>query len=275
MSTAAWYYAKDGTRLGPITDTALGDLVRQGTIGPTTLVWRAGMADWQPWAQVAVASVMVSPGANACIECGRAFAPDDLVELMGARVCAACKPVRIQRIREGLALEGAQTAYADGKDVVVTRNGVLPGRCVCCNAPATTRLRRQFQWYPPWVNLLIIFPGLLIAVILMLVLRRKMPMEVPLCDEHRRRRTRRLIECGVWGVGSLALLAVSIPGTSGTTTVVFVLGSIISALGALVAGSYAAAVLRPRRITDDAGRFRGAAPDFLASLPTWPGQLKV
>lgn len=275
MSTAAWYYAKDGARLGPVTDAALGDLVRQGTIGPTTLVWRAGMTDWQPWAQVAVASVAVTPGANACIECGQAFAPDDLVELMGARVCAACKPVRIQRIREGLAVEGAQTAYAAGKDVVVTRNGVLPGRCVCCNAPATTRLRRQFQWYPPWVNLLILFPGLLIAVILMLVLRKKMPLEVPLCDEHRRRRRQRLLACIAWGLGSLVLLGVSILATSGTTTWVLALGSIISALGSLVAGGYAAAILRPRRITDDAGRFRGAAPDFRASLPAWPGQLRV
>lgn len=281
MSTAGWYYAKDSQRLGPVTDLDLEALVRQGVVGPGTLVWRAGMGEWQPWERISAmrGDTWNSPGSadstHACIECGRNFAPDDLVELMGAPVCGGCKPVRLQRIREGLAVEGAHEAFADDRDVVVLKDGVLPSRCVCCNAPATTRMRREFHWYPPWVTVLVIFPGILIALIVMLALRKRMRMEVPLCDEHRRRRSQRILSCVVWGVGSLLLLGVSIPTTTGTTMWVLIVGFILSALAALTVGSQMASMLIPRRITQEAGRFKGASPDFLASLPRWPGRLKV
>ena len=42
-----WYYASQGKQAGPVDDTALDHLIRQGTIQPSTLVWREGMAQWQ------------------------------------------------------------------------------------------------------------------------------------------------------------------------------------------------------------------------------------
>src|SRR5215203_565806 len=46
-----WYYALGNERQGPIDDAALDRLIAAGTVTPETLVWRAGMADWQPLAQ--------------------------------------------------------------------------------------------------------------------------------------------------------------------------------------------------------------------------------
>jgi hypothetical protein len=46
-----WYYALGNERQGPIDDAALDRLIAAGTVTPDTLVWRAGMADWQPLAQ--------------------------------------------------------------------------------------------------------------------------------------------------------------------------------------------------------------------------------
>lgn len=48
---AKWYYLKGEERLGPYEQSAFDELVRQGTIAPETLVWRDGMADWQPYGQ--------------------------------------------------------------------------------------------------------------------------------------------------------------------------------------------------------------------------------
>jgi hypothetical protein len=46
-----WYYALGNERQGPIDDAALDRLVATGVVTPDTLVWKAGMADWQPLSQ--------------------------------------------------------------------------------------------------------------------------------------------------------------------------------------------------------------------------------
>jgi hypothetical protein len=46
-----WYYALGNERQGPIDDAALDRLIASGVVTPDTLVWKAGMADWQPLGQ--------------------------------------------------------------------------------------------------------------------------------------------------------------------------------------------------------------------------------
>ena len=46
-----WYYAEGGKQIGPVDESALDDLVRQGVVRDDTLVWREGMAAWQPHAE--------------------------------------------------------------------------------------------------------------------------------------------------------------------------------------------------------------------------------
>ena len=46
-----WYYAIGNERQGPVDDAELDRLIATRTVTPETLVWRAGMADWQPLAQ--------------------------------------------------------------------------------------------------------------------------------------------------------------------------------------------------------------------------------
>lgn len=47
MSETSWYYARDNKEQGPVGEAQLVALVSEGVIGPTTLVWTDGMADWQ------------------------------------------------------------------------------------------------------------------------------------------------------------------------------------------------------------------------------------
>lgn len=47
-----WYYATDGVQAGPVTFAELSDAVRAGRIKQKDLVWREGMADWQPASSV-------------------------------------------------------------------------------------------------------------------------------------------------------------------------------------------------------------------------------
>ncbi|MDQ1472633.1 MAG: hypothetical protein QOJ99_4113 [Bryobacterales bacterium] len=47
-----WYYAFEGQQRGPVSETELTRLAGQGVIAPATLVWHAGLPDWQPWSSL-------------------------------------------------------------------------------------------------------------------------------------------------------------------------------------------------------------------------------
>ncbi|HLH55185.1 MAG TPA: RDD family protein [Verrucomicrobiae bacterium] len=111
-----WYYAEAGQQNGPVDDAQLDQLVQSGRIKPETLVWKEGMANWQPYGQVqgsqggtATATV---PGQAVCAECGRLFNLEDTIAYGNARVCAGCKPAFIQKLSEGARLNTGDMEYA-------------------------------------------------------------------------------------------------------------------------------------------------------------------
>ena len=118
----SWFYARGEERVGPVEDAAFGELVRSGTVTPETLVWKEGMADWQPWGAVsggapapsaspAVAAPAsmdaVGAGMQPCVECGQAFPANDMVAYESSFVCANCKDIFFQRVREGGGVPGS------------------------------------------------------------------------------------------------------------------------------------------------------------------------
>jgi len=101
-----WYYAEGGRQVGPVEESVLDDLVRQGTVRDDTLVWREGMASWQKHAAARggsstgsgappppPASVFAPAPASAgdtryCSECGRPFPASQLTSYGDVSVCA-------------------------------------------------------------------------------------------------------------------------------------------------------------------------------------------
>lgn len=47
-----WYYSKNGTQLGPVEQSELIAKLTSGEVAPSDLVWREGMVDWLPSAQI-------------------------------------------------------------------------------------------------------------------------------------------------------------------------------------------------------------------------------
>jgi uncharacterized RDD family membrane protein YckC len=104
----SWYYADAGRQIGPVDEPALDDLVRAGVVRDDTLVWREGMANWQPHGAARgpkppapMPAIPIGPDSSFCSECGRPFPAAQLVALGNANVCAQCKPIYLQRVREG------------------------------------------------------------------------------------------------------------------------------------------------------------------------------
>jgi uncharacterized RDD family membrane protein YckC len=107
-----WFYGDAGKQIGPIDDASFEGLVTAGIIRDETLVWRSGMANWQPYETVRPLEQRAPVGGAAgdtrfCSECGRPYPPDELVAFGSSLVCAACKPLFTQKLREGVRPAGA------------------------------------------------------------------------------------------------------------------------------------------------------------------------
>lgn len=114
-----WYYAAGGQQQGPVDEAQLDALLQSGQITQESLVWREGMANWQPLRQarpspgsppvVNAPPAIGEPAPSAaggigdvvCAECGKLFTRENTIQYGTAWVCAACKPIFLQKLREG------------------------------------------------------------------------------------------------------------------------------------------------------------------------------
>jgi uncharacterized RDD family membrane protein YckC len=110
------YYADGDQQLGPIGKVELQTLIRAKKVNTKTLVWQDGMESWQELG-VFVRSrknksthpnqALVSVKQSVCSECGQVFAEEEMIRFNDVRVCAGCKPVFVQKIKEGVSVAGA------------------------------------------------------------------------------------------------------------------------------------------------------------------------
>ncbi len=114
-----WYYAENNQQKGPFSEVEMAGFVTAGAVTDQTLVWHEGLTQWLPYREVMAAAVpsptappaavaaptVAAPqaGEAVCAECGRIFPLDQTVPLGAVRVCSGCKPIFIQKLREGVA----------------------------------------------------------------------------------------------------------------------------------------------------------------------------
>jgi len=150
-----WYYAAGGQQQGPVDDNQLDALVSSGQVNAETLVWHEGMPNWQPLRQARpsaasaglppqIGAVPPAAGASAtsgdvvCSECGKTFTRDNAIQYGTTWVCATCKPVFLQKLREGArvggALQSGSGIYIDPDallaQVTAREYSVDIGRCI-------------------------------------------------------------------------------------------------------------------------------------------------
>jgi uncharacterized RDD family membrane protein YckC len=110
------YYAVGNRQVGPIGKAELENLIKSKKINSQTLVWQAGMHEWEELGHFVRSktrdgsrSVQPAPPVrqSVCSECGQAFPEDDMIRFQDAWVCATCKPVFVQKIKEGVSVAGA------------------------------------------------------------------------------------------------------------------------------------------------------------------------
>jgi GYF domain 2 len=275
MRRMSWYYERGGESIGPVTEAVFGGLLADGSIGPATLVWREGMANWQPHGQmqpspggIAPPAIPLDAGAPtaSCQVCGGVFPADQVVNIAGATVCAACKPIRLQMLHEGSSVL-AGGLWRKGKTLVAAKDAQFPDRCIHCGGTTDLRrLKKRLYWHHPAVYLTIL-AGLLIYVIVALVVRKRADIEISICAADRKRRMIKIALAWLLFIGFLAsfpvLGAYRAPEWMWFLPPLLLIASVVLALLARLV--YAA------KIDEKQVWLRGICAGYLADLPEWTG----
>ncbi len=184
----------------------------------------------------------------ACVECGRYFPANDLVYLNNSPVCAACKPVYLQRLTEGAALPGGGL-WRQSNRVVMARGSEFPDRCIKCNAAANGFRLKGSTLYVTGIA-----PSRIVWY-------------VGLCDHHRKRL--RLGWIIFWsGLGASLLF---LGGAAAFDSSWCGLLALFSLFGFGLTGAVMASTLRVAKVTREHLWLLGCKRAFLESLPDWPG----
>jgi hypothetical protein len=266
-----WYYSTEGQQHGPVDETTFDSLIADGVVTTDTFVWQNGMPDWIPLAQarpVETKAILVENAiSSTCTICGKKVGAENLIELLGNRVCADCKPIAVQSLREGASLPAKNhTAWREGKKVVAHSQTALPPRCYKCNQDVTTApLTRKLLWHPIGYYLFIFF-NVIVYVIVAMIVRKKATLDIYLCDRHIRCRKNFII--GGWCGAVLGIFAIF-------GGIIFNLGwllalGVVVIVAAAVTGIAGARLASPTRIKGDKIWLSGSGKEFLASLPPLP-----
>jgi hypothetical protein len=105
-----WYYADGNQKKGPFSESEFKELLKKRVINLDTLVWREGLDGWVPLSRFVKKNKPAEVRAEEplrmekmqCSECGSFFPRDQLVPIENKLVCASCKPIVIQKLKEGV-----------------------------------------------------------------------------------------------------------------------------------------------------------------------------
>ena len=119
----AWYYKEGNQEIGPVSKADLQGLIKSKRVKADTLVRSSQMDDWRPLSEMvrrkterqAGPTPPAPPGSPApdgpsvpmpstavCSQCGRSFPEDQVIKYDNQVICAACKPMFVQKLREGV-----------------------------------------------------------------------------------------------------------------------------------------------------------------------------
>jgi uncharacterized RDD family membrane protein YckC len=102
-----WHYSENGQQAGPVSDSELDQLIQSGKLNPDSLVWKEGMAQWEPLSK-ARGSLALAGSSNGvvCVECKKTVSPNEAISYENSWVCSTCKPIFFQKIKEGGIIPG-------------------------------------------------------------------------------------------------------------------------------------------------------------------------
>ena len=192
------------------------------------------------------------------------------------------------KLEEAVA-EGA--VWREGKLVRVDRAAALPARCVACNLPAETRVKRRLYTSPlawrlgafatpfllMWLGVLLeatvlmalFWPAVIVLLVVHMFVRKKFIIEAPICPRHARMRNVLMLLSLAFVVAVIALPFV----WRGADAMLSVLWACVAALIILAIVQSVAGVqaVRLKRLSAEHAWLGGTGKPFREALPELPG----
>ena len=183
------------------------------------------------------------------------------------------------------------TAWREGKLVRVERAAALPPRCVVCNLPAETRVKRRLYTSPlawrlgafatpfvlMWLGLLLeatvlmalFWPSVIILLVAHMFVRKKFVVDAPICARHARMRNILMVLSLAFVVAVIALPFVW-RSADGMISVLWacVAALVLLAIIQSIAGVQA---MRLKRLSAEHAWLGGVGKPFREALPEIPG----
>jgi len=161
---------------------------------------------------------------------------------------------------------GLNTVWRNNSVLAMTKEALLPNRCIKCNAPADEQLKRKLTWHHPALYLLVLASVLIYAVVAMVV-RKTATVNVGLCEDHSSARRRNIAI--TWALGLASIVGF-------VAAIMFEEGSFAGFGSALIlaAAIYGIATLRvvvPTKIDNYFVWLKGVDANYLQQFPVWRG----
>ena len=189
---------------------------------------------------------------------------------MTSHICARCGFQNLLTVWQcskcGTALNSIDrySVWHKNSVLIMTRQALLPDRCIKCNEPAKQKLKRKLSWHHPALYLLI-FGGALFYVILAMIMRKTATIEVGLCENHSAIRRRDIMI--TWTLGLLSVGSFFLASQLEDLTFVAIGGLLI--LAAALYGIARVKVVTPTKIDENLIWLKGFSRDYLIGLPEW------
>jgi hypothetical protein len=156
------------------------------------------------------------------------------------------------------------TIWRSNSALVMSKQALLPGRCVKCNAPTQHTLKRNLRWHHPALYISIV-GSLLLYLILALVLSKSATIHVGLCETHVAARKRDIILTCFFVLLSFASFYVAYATEDST----FLFVGAVAFLGGVIYGIVRTKVVAPQKIDDHYVWLTGVNANYLQQFPQW------
>jgi hypothetical protein len=145
-----------------------------------------------------------------------------------------------------------------------------PALCIRCGAPADGKaITKTYSWHHPALYLLLLGP-ILIYLIVAMVVRKSIKVTVPICAQHRQRRSIAVTLSWVLPLVGIAD-AIILPQFNVDTGIVALICAVLILAG-IVIWAVVAMPIRPKKIDQFHGEFTGFCETFLEQFPEFGAQ---